>query len=350
MTLTGQGGHMLGEPLPTKEDAEELSFEVTEALHGERIDRVLAGCYDEVSRGRVVEWIKAGHVRVLPRGTEKIKGASKGIKPSLKVYEGQIVSCTPPPPPRIELIPQALPFDVVYEDEDLAIIEKPAGLVVHPGAGQPDQTLVNGLMHRFGRLSPVGLPHRPGIVHRIDRDTSGLLMVAFTERAHHHLSAQLAARTVARRYLALAWNPPEDEEEGVIEGWYGRHPRHRLKFTGQKREGKRACTRWSLLERLGPCGLYELKLETGRTHQIRVHLSEAGSPLVADQLYGVKRRIEHIDLLRQRGFELGLHRHALHAAHLGFEHPVTGEWISFTSPLPAELDEALGALRESFEG
>ena len=321
-------------------------FEVPDPLDGARLDRTLAACIEDVSRGRVTEWIKGGFVRVLPRGGEHIKGAHRGLKPSLRLLSGQTIICTPPPPPPVTLAPQALAFEVIYHDDDLAVIEKPAGLVVHPGAGQPDQTLVNGLLHRFGHLSPVGLPFRPGIVHRIDRDTSGLLMVAFTERAHHHLSAQLAARTVARRYLALAWRPPE-ETQGTIEGVYGRHPSHRIKFTG-KRGHKRACTHWQLLERLGPCGLFELKLETGRTHQIRVHLSEAGSPLLADQLYGIKRRIEQVDGLRQLGFELGLKRHALHAAHLGFEHPTTGEWMSFDSPLPHELHTAVDVLRSTY--
>jgi len=227
------------------------------------------------------------------------------------------------------------------------VIEKPAGVIVHPGAGQPDQTLVNGLLHRFEKLSPVGLPHRPGIVHRLDRDTTGLLMVAFTERAHHHLSTQLVAREVTRRYLALVWNPPE-EDEGCIETFYGRHPNHRIKFTGKRLEGKRACTYWRVLERLGPCGLLELRLETGRTHQIRVHLSEVGSPLLSDQLYGVKRRIERPMHLRQLGYELGLSRHALHASHLGFQHPITGEHLAFNSPLPQSFDEVLHILRQSY--
>ncbi len=319
-------------------------FEVPYHLEGERLDRVLASCVGEVSRARIAQWIKRGYVRVKPRGIEKIKGAHKGLKPSLKLLSGQVVEWTPPPAPLVELTPQNVPFEVIYQDPDLAVVEKPAGVVVHPGAGQPDQTLVNGLLHRFGELSPVGLPFRPGVIHRLDRDTSGLLMVALTERAHYHLSAQLAARDVSRRYLALAWRPHE-EDEGVIESLYGRHHNHRIKFTSQCHRGKRACTHWRVIERLGPCGLYELKLETGRTHQIRVHLSEAGSPLLADQLYGVKRRIEHVPELRSLGHELGLRRHALHAAHLGFTHPVSGEWMSFSAPLPDEITQALSALR-----
>jgi len=165
----------------------ELRFEVPDELEGERLDKVLAGWVDTVSRGRVSSWIKAGAVRVEARRGEKIKGAHRGIKPSLKLRAGQVIYCDPPPPPDVTLAPQPIPFEVVYADEELAVVEKPSGVVVHPGAGQPDKTLVNGLLHRFRKLSPVGLPFRPGIVHRLDRDTSGLLLIAFTERAHHLL-------------------------------------------------------------------------------------------------------------------------------------------------------------------
>ena len=324
-----------------------ISFEVPVHLEGERLDFILASYIDEVSRGRVTHWIKQGCVQVKPKGQEKIKGAHKGIKPSLKLLAGQTILCEPPPTPVATLEPQDVPFTVVYQDDELAVVHKPAGVVVHPGAGQPDHTLVNGLLKYFKQLSPVGLPFRPGIIHRIDRDTSGLLMVALSEKAHHHLSAQLAAREVARRYLALAWQPHE-EDSGTIESLYGRHPNHRIKFTSQRSQGKRACTHWQIKERLGPCALYELKLETGRTHQIRVHLSEAGSPLVADQLYGIRRRVEHITQLRSLGHEFGLKRHALHAAKLGFVHPTTGQWLEFRSPLPDEIEQVLGHLREHF--
>lgn len=325
-----------------------LRIEVPEVFEGERLDWTLSSFVEDVSRARVSQWIKDGFVQVEPRGQEKIKGAHKGLKPSLKLLAGQTIHVEYPPDPPITLVPQEVPFRVLYQDDDLAVVEKPAGVVVHPGAGQPDRTLVNGLLNRFEQLSPVGLPFRPGIIHRLDRDTSGLLMVALTERAHYHLSAQLAAREVNRRYLAIAWNPHQSDN-GTIDTFYGRHPHHRIKFSAQRESGKRACTHWRILERLGPCALYELKLETGRTHQIRVHLSEAGAPLLADQLYGIKRRIEHVPELRILGCELGLRRHALHATHLGFRHPISGEELSFSAPLPEELESALSALRAHYQ-
>ena len=335
----------------------ELRFVVPDDLDGERIDKALALLIDAVSRARLAQWVRDGRVEVLPRAGERLKGGG-ALKPSFKLLAGQELRCLPPPDPTPTLLPQDVPFEVVYHDDDVAVVLKPAGVVVHPGAGQPDQTLVNGLLRRFGTLSPVGHPTRPGVVHRLDRDTSGLLMVALTERAHHHLVAQLAARSVERRYLALAWRPPE-EREGSVEGGYGRDPDHRLKFTGLKYSrgtpaGGRglepprwAKTNWRVLEDFGPCALFELRLETGRTHQIRVHLSELGSPLLADALYGQRRRVESPAALRALGPELGLSRHALHAASLGFEHPVTGERMRFESPLPDDLSACLAALRAS---
>ncbi len=232
---------------------------------------------------------------------------------------------------------------VVYEDDELVVVDKPAGLVVHPGAGNPDGTLVNGLLERYGALSPIGLPERPGVVHRIDAGTSGLLVVARTERSHGALAEQFSAHTARRRYLALAWDH-RLPDEGTCETHYGRHPRDRRRFTGKAGGGRRAVTHWRVLRRLPPCAWVECRLETGRTHQIRVHLAELGSPLVGDPLYGRRRRVERPEALRLLGFELGLERQALHAASLGFEHPVTGEALDFEAPLPEDLRAVLAAL------
>jgi len=338
-------------------EGEELCFRVPDDLDGERLDKALALLVDSVSRARLAQWVRDGRVTLEARAGERLKGGG-ALKPSFRLLAGQRVRCAPPPDPAPTLLPQDVPFEVVYHDEDVAVVLKPAGVVVHPGAGQPDQTLVNGLLRRFGALSPVGHPTRPGIVHRLDRDTSGLLMVALTERAHHPLVAQLAARTVERRYLALAWRPPA-AREGAVEGGYARDPDHRLKFTGLRYAGaaradlapggavRWAKTHWRVLEDFGPCALFELRLETGRTHQIRVHLSELGSPLVADALYGQRRRLDAPPALRALGPELGLGRHALHAASLGFTHPVTGARLRFESPLPEDLAACLAALRAS---
>jgi len=264
-------------------------------------------------------------------------------RPSTALREGQVVHVRVPPPPPVALEAQPMDLAVIYEDEHLVVVDKPAGLVVHPGAGNPDGTLVNGLLHRYGQLSPIGAPDRPGIVHRIDAGTSGLLVCARTEPAHNALAAQFAAHTADRRYLALVWGR-RIEDEGVIETCYARHPRNRRRFTGRVDVGRRALTRWSVLGRYPPCVWIECRLETGRTHQIRVHLSEAGHPIVGDPLYGQRRRVDRPQALRRLGVELGLERQALHAATLGFVHPDSGAPLSFEAPVPADIRAVLEVL------
>ncbi|MCA9541793.1 MAG: RluA family pseudouridine synthase, partial [Myxococcales bacterium] len=233
------------------------------------------------SRSRLAEWIREGHVLV--------DGAAR--RPSALVIAGQRVDIAPPAPPPSEVIPQPVPVEVVFADDAVIVVDKPAGLVVHPGAGNPDGTLLNGLLHRFANLSPVGLPERPGVVHRIDAGTSGLLAIARTEAAHLHLARQFAEHTVERRYLALVWDQGL-EDSGRIESLHARDPRDRRRFTGRTGHGRPALTHWRVLRRLPPCAWVEVRLETGRTHQIRVHFSEAGHPLLGDATYGRPRRIE----------------------------------------------------------
>lgn len=269
------------------------------------------------------------------------------MRPSTALAAGQRIDVAPPPDPTPTLAPQPVDFGVVYADDHLVVVDKPAHLVVHPGAGNPDGTLLNGLLDRFAPLSPVGAPERPGVVHRIDAGTSGLLVFARTEPAHHHLAAQFAAHTAERRYLALAWDHGL-ADDGTIETRYARHPNDRRKFTGAVERGKRAVTHWRVIERLPPCVWVELRLETGRTHQIRVHFAEAGNPLVGDATYGRRRRIERPPALRQLGFELGLDRQALHAARLGFVHPATEETLCFDSPVPPDIAAARAALSGSY--
>ena len=265
-------------------------------------------------------------------------------RPSAALRLGAQVQIDLPPPPPSTLIAEDIPVRVVHEDDDLIVLDKPAGLVVHPGAGHATGTLVHALLHRYGALSPVGAPSRPGIVHRIDRGTSGLLVVARTERAHMGLAAQFAAHTVDRRYWALVWDKalPDD---GIVSGLYGRHPTERTRFSGRVTSGKRAVTHWRVVERLGPCALIECRLETGRTHQIRVHMAERGCPLVGDATYGQRRRLDRPPALEQLGRDLGLTRQALHAWRLGFEHPQSRAWLTFDSAMPPELEGTIAALR-----
>ncbi len=299
---------------------------------GTRVDRVLADLFPDQSRSRVAAWIKDG--RVLIDGHP--------VRPSTAVTAGQSLEVDVPAPPRVDVAPQPVPIVVVHADDAVIVVDKAAGQVVHPGAGNPDGTVLNGLLQRFGALSNVGAPERPGVVHRIDAGTSGLLVFARTDAAHQHLARQFSAHSVERVYLALAWDYGI-QDAGTLETCHARHPKDRRRFTGATGRGKPAITHWKVLERLTPCAWLELRLETGRTHQIRVHLAEAGHPLVGDATYGRRRRIERPVTLRQRGFELGLTRQALHAARLGFEHP-DGRWLIFDSPVPADIEAARRAL------
>ena len=272
--------------------------------------------------------------------------------PGQRVADGSEIVLTLPPPAPIAAAPQAIPLTIVHEDDDLIVVDKPAGLVVHPAPGAPDGTLVNALLHHAGdRLSGIGGQIRPGIVHRIDKDTSGLLVVAKTDAAHHGLQAQFKAHDLERRYLAVVYGAPDPadarlrnlagiswEAGGVlrIEGRIGRHPADRKRMTVLTSDGKHAVTRVRLLERLEGASLVECRLETGRTHQIRVHMSFAGHPLVGDAAYGRRR---------DTGPAGAFPRQALHAASLGFVHPVTGAAMRFDSALPADFAGLLEALR-----
>jgi 23S rRNA pseudouridine1911/1915/1917 synthase len=316
-----------------EDEFEKILLKVTPENEGERIDRYLSRQISEVSRSKLSEWIK----------NECVWVDGKTVKPSYTLKENQNILCHPPIQPTVDLLPQDVPFEIIYEDDDLVVVDKPAGVVVHPGAGQPDKTLVNGLLKRIGKLSSIGLPFRPGIVHRIDRDTSGLLVVAKNDATHYHLSAQLSKHAMGRQYLAIAWGQMP-KNQGTISSFYGRDPNHRIKFTSKLIEGKTAVTHWSIKEDFGFCALLSVALETGRTHQIRVHLSEAQHPLVADLLYGQKRKMPNHPILNALGWDLGLQRHALHAASLSFT-TRDGQQLAFESPLPEDLSKLLDLLR-----
>ena len=267
---------------------------------------------------------------------------------SHRLRDGDRVRVEVPEPEPTTLRAEAIPLAIVYEDGDLVVIDKPAGLVVHPGAGARHGTLVHALLHRYPEIAAVGGAGRPGIVHRLDKDTSGLLVVARSSRAYRALVEALRAREVRRAYVALVWGSPR-QTEGVIETAVGRHPKDRKRMAVVTRGGKEARTRWRAVERLGLATRLEIHLDTGRTHQIRVHMAHLGHPVVGDPVYGGRGK----KLLSLRGAErslalevlMSVPRQALHASSLGLIHPATGARLVFESPLPEDLDRALDLLR-----
>nr|WP_294846178.1 RluA family pseudouridine synthase [uncultured Sphingomonas sp.] len=298
---------------------------------GWRLDRALATVVPTLSRERLKVLTKAG---ALTRDGVAVRD------PALKVKGDEQFSLALPEPAPAHNVPQDIPLSIVYEDEHLLVVDKPAGLVVHPAAGNLDGTLVNALLHHCGgSLSGIGGVARPGIVHRIDKDTSGLLVVAKHDRAHEGLAKQFADHSIDRRYLAIVSDSPR-MVEGQVDASLARssHDRRKVAIVEEGR-GKRAVTHWKKLKELKGAALVECRLETGRTHQVRVHMASIGHPLVGDPVYGRTRRV-HKQLLR----DLKFHRQALHAAHLGFVHPITKDRLSFDSALPSDMQELFSAL------
>jgi len=322
---------------------------VGESDAGMRLDAWLAGAVADLSRSRAKALITGGSVAI---GGATIEEPKRPVKP------GERVTIELPPPLPAEPSGEAIPLDVVYEDDDLIVIDKPAGLVVHPAAGNQTGTLVNALIAHCGAsLSGIGGVMRPGIVHRLDKDTSGLMVVAKTDRAHRGLAAQFAdhgrSGPLDRGYMALVWGAP-DRAEGTIDAPLGRSTRNREKIEVKREGGRQAITHYSVVERYGPAGrpplaaLVECRLETGRTHQIRVHMAMIGHPVVGDRTYGAGFATKTALLPEPaRSLAAGFPRQALHAYLLGFAHPATGEEMHFESPLPADfagLTDALKAL------
>jgi 23S rRNA pseudouridine1911/1915/1917 synthase len=313
-------------------------------LHtGERLDRFLALIQTDLSRSRLQALIRDGRVEVNgrpARASTRVQSADR------------VVVRLPAPEPSL-MVPEARPLRIVFEDEWLLVLDKPPGMVVHPGAGVREGTLVHALLHHVPGIEAVGGAGRPGIVHRLDKDTSGLMVVAKTERAYRALVAAIAAREVRRAYVALAWGVPSSGA-GRIEAPIGRDPRHRKRMAVVRSGGRPAVTHWRRAESFGAVSLLELRLETGRTHQIRVHLAHLGHPVVGDAVYGggPKKQLRLGPLQRSLPDALfeRLHRQALHAAGLAFSHPVTGEALSFESPLPDDMAGALEALRSQRTG
>jgi len=302
----------------------------------DRLDSFLADRL-RISRSRVAELVEQGLITVDGRVARK----------SHRLRVGQVVEATIPPPPAVSVQPEPIPIDIVYEDEHLAVVDKPAGLVVHPAAGHPSGTLVNALLYRLGRLSSIGAPTRPGIVHRLDKDTSGLMIVARQDETHHSLVRALAARRVRRGYIAATWGHVQ-QDVLTIDRPIGRDPRNRKRMAVVD-GGRSAVTHIRRLEAWKSADLLAVRLHTGRTHQIRVHLSSLGHPVVGDALYGARW---HRGLLGAGGRwaeELArrVNRLFLHSARLSFRHPVTGQVMRFSSPLPEPLAGALGWARDS---
>ncbi len=305
---------------------------------GWRLDKALAAALPEFSRERLKGLISGGQVH-------RADGAPAD-DPSAKVASGSAFDVSVPPPAPLENEAQDIPLDILYEDADLFIINKPAGLVVHPGAGNPDGTLVNALLHHCsGQLSGIGGVARPGIVHRIDKETSGLLVVAKSDTAHEGLARQFKDHSIARRYLAIASGHPRPMS-GTIETWIGRSERDRKKMAVQQEgRGKHAITHYRTLETLKGAALMECRLETGRTHQVRVHMAHIGHALIGDPAYG--RAYSQAGRMKagDGGAKNNFRRQALHAAALGFIHPITEEKLVFESALPADMQELLSQLR-----
>ena len=303
---------------------------ISDEADGWRLDRALTHARPDLSRERIKALISSG--RVTGEGGNPIRD------PARKAIAGQHFSVAVPDPAPAHNEPQDIPLTVVFEDEHLIVIDKPAGLVVHPAAGNPDGTLVNALLyHCAGKLSGVGGVARPGIVHRIDKDTSGLMVVAKNDRAHEGLARQFAAHSIERRYRAIVAGrprPPADRIEAPL----ARSPANRKKVA-VVRSGKRAVTHYRTLQPLKEAALVECRLETGRTHQVRVHMTSIGTPLLGDPVYGRTKTV-HRQLLETLRFR----RQALHAAHLGFIHPVKSTALSFDSELPADMQELFTAL------
>ncbi|HEV2816182.1 MAG TPA: RluA family pseudouridine synthase [Allosphingosinicella sp.] len=307
-----------------------ITATIAEDARGWRLDRALAAALPVLSRERLKALISSGGVTG-PKGLVR--------DPAAKALAGTYEVTVPEPKPAHNA-PQDIALEIVFEDAHLLVVDKPAGMVVHPAAGNFDGTLVNALLHHCaGRLSGIGGVARPGIVHRIDKDTSGLLVVAKTDVAHEGLAAQFAKHSIERRYLAVTAGIPVPPA-GTIDAPLARSAANRKKIAvvaGDR--GKRAVTHYRIVRALRDAALTECRLETGRTHQVRVHMASIGHPLLGDPVYG-RPRLAHRDLLKRLNF----HRQALHAAGLGFVHPVSKENLSFESAPPSDIQELLAAL------
>lgn len=301
---------------------EKYTFTVTTENKGQRIDKLIPSFDQEWSRSQVQTWIKEGNIQV---NGESVKG-------NYKVSEDDEIVVMVPEPETLEVVPEDLNLDIVYEDQDVLVVYKPRGMVVHPAPGHPNGTLVNGLMHQVKDLSGINGVIRPGIVHRIDKDTSGLLMVAKNDNAHESLVKQLQAKTVNRRYKAIVHGNIQ-HDVGTIDAPIGRDKQERQRMTVTDDQSRDAVTHFKVLERYDHYTYVECQLETGRTHQIRVHMKYIDHPVAGDPKYGPRKKSLPID------------GQALHAGVLGFEHPVSQQWLEFSRDVPEDMEQLLKRLR-----
>ena len=303
---------------------DKIIFQVEKEHAGIRIDRYLSDNLEEISRSYLQKLLKEKHITV----------NEKEIKASYKVQEGDVVSVSVPEPEEPDILPEEIPLDILYEDDSLMVVNKPKNMVVHPSAGHLSGTLVNAvLFHCKGNLSGINGIMRPGIVHRIDKDTTGALLICKTDTCHRILAEQLKVHSITRKYRAVVQGNLKDDE-GTIEGPIGRHTTDRKKMAINYKNGKEAITHYRVLERFGNATYIECQLETGRTHQIRVHMASIGHPLLGDTTYGSSKNPYH------------LQGQALHAMVLGFLHPVTNTYMEFTAPLPEYFLKLLEKLRK----
>ncbi|MDD4563985.1 MAG: RluA family pseudouridine synthase [Eubacteriales bacterium] len=302
-----------------------IEFVVEEKMQGARLDVVLSFVVEEASRSYLQKLIETGGVEV------------NGLIEQSKKYKaraGDLIKVSIPEPVVLDVVPEDIPIDIVYEDEDVLVVNKPKGMVVHPAAGNYTRTLVNAILFRCKNLSSINGVIRPGIVHRIDKDTSGLLMIAKNNAAHHSLAQQLADHSITRVYHAIVYNNFK-EDEGTVNAPIGRDPKNRLKMAVTTRNSKEAETHYKVLQRFGSFTYIEAILKTGRTHQIRVHMAHIKHPLLGDGLYGPKKKVFGVDY------------QMLHAKILGFKHPVTGKYMEFESDLPEYFENVLIKLKSN---
>jgi 23S rRNA pseudouridine1911/1915/1917 synthase len=319
----------------SNEQAEKISFTIDKSQIGQRLDIFLAQVDPTISRSHVKQIIEEGDVLV----------NGKAPKVSQRLKEGDVIILTKRPPVEAAAIAQEIPLNIVYEDEAIIVINKPAGMVVHPALGNPQNTLVNALLFHCRDLSGIGGVLRPGIVHRLDKDTSGLIVAAKSDDAHRNLASQFEKHDVHKNYLALVWgNVKGDQGEIILP--VGRHTTDRKKMSTKSKRGKDALTLWKVRERYGMATLLEVEIKTGRTHQIRVHLSDRGYPVIGDAVYGTAaNRMRNIANPELKAQIKVFNRQALHAAHLSFIHPLTGTRLEFKADMPHDMDDLCAQFR-----